>query len=99
MWNSAVLQRKLSTFLLTGALVLLVPVESFAGPREAPKGEQTLPASSLFELFRSVLVSLWNETGCSIDPNGHCSSASNDRSPSDKADTGSHIDPSGQSIM
>jgi hypothetical protein len=94
MLNSSVLQRKLSTVILIGAL--LVPASSFAGSRK-PAAAAPVPGN-LFELFCSVLVGLWSESGCKIDPNGQCLAVSGDASSVGKADTGCSIDPNGRCL-
>lgn len=95
MLNRLALQRKLSTAMLV--VVLLVPVASFAASR---KPAATPAPGNLFELFRAVLISLWNESGCKIDPSGHCVAVSNhsDTSSAGKADSGCKIDPDGRCL-
>ena len=97
MSSSSVLQRKLITAILAGAL--LVPAASFAESRgRAPRkpAGTALASGNLFELFRSALANLRNETGCMIDPDGRC--LAGEASTVSVGETGCSIDPSGSCL-
>ncbi len=66
--------------------ILALPWVSAAGPRQ-----EVRPAASLFEQVWSFLTSLWNESGCRIDPNGGVP----EPLPTNDTDSGCHIDPNG----
>jgi hypothetical protein len=78
---NASLRRKIFVCLLL-LTVLAVPWASAAG--------RAAPAPDLFHRAWSFFVSLWNKTGCHIDPNGLCGI------PKILPDEGCDIDPFGR---
>jgi hypothetical protein len=72
--------------ILVLTLTLALPAGSIAAPATAP--EQ--PAASLLDQLSQLLLDVWSEIGCHIDPNGLCRQA-----PSQQSDIGCHIDPDG----
>ncbi len=85
--------RSLSVLLVL-ALLLVAPWPVQARPSESPRVEAT---ASPMHLFIDWLAGLWDDNGCSFDPNGRCrdSTASEPPAGSDGLDNGCSFDPDG----
>ena len=82
--------RSLSVLLLVLTLLLAAPWPVHARPAESHRTEAT---ASPIHLFIDWLARLWDDNGCSFDPNGLCTSEP--PSGSDGLDNGCSFDPSG----
>jgi len=78
---NASLRRKIFVCLLL-SIVLAVPWASAAG--------RVAPAPDLFHRAWSFFMSLWNKSGCNVDPSGHCGL------PQILPDEGCNVDPFGR---
>jgi hypothetical protein len=85
---SASFRRKVILFLLLA--IVAGPWASAAGLRsdDVRPAKAAAPASDLFSRLWSFLTSVWSDTGCMIDPDGHCIAP--------RTDEGCHIDPDGR---
>jgi hypothetical protein len=90
---------------LRRTIVLLVLAITFATPWtvQADPGSWTPPqaraaapawSGALGQIW-PLLVRLWDEIGCNIDPHGGCTAATAVEPPGDLLEEGSNIDPSG----
>ncbi|HKH47460.1 MAG TPA: hypothetical protein VKM72_22615 [Thermoanaerobaculia bacterium] len=70
-------------------LALALPAGSSAAPGAQPEPDQS-DASFLLDELSRLILGLWSEIGCHIDPDGLCRQA-----PSPQSDIGCHIDPNG----
>jgi hypothetical protein len=96
--SSTSLRRKVVVFLLL-ATVLTAPGAFAAHRQEKPRLAHNAEPAPLALASRtwSFLTSLWNKTGCHIDPNGACvSSPAPLPPPTGKSDIGCNIDPNGR---
>lgn len=82
--------RRVVTILLLPALVLVGtwPAAEAAGGAEAAGTAWVQPWALAVQLW-DVLVGLWGENGCSLDPDGRCGSGA-------PAENGCSLDPSGR---
>jgi hypothetical protein len=87
--------RKTAVLLLVGALLAVCAPSASAAGSAAPRPGSNRSSHDevvIVNHLGSLLASLWNKLGCSIDPLGHCIASA------PKSDTGCGIDPFGRCV-
>lgn len=89
--RNASFRRRITVLVLVLALTLAAPWAAAAAPIAGPP--------DLLGRLWQLVVSLWSDSGCHIDPNGHCRDTATPEPPAtgsgENGDIGCHIDPSG----